>query len=60
MVDSDPRQINEELSLKIGCPWSTAQDPLCHIGKLYWQGIWVPLGLTELEQRRTIHASLFL
>ncbi|CAK9820142.1 Histone-lysine N-methyltransferase SETMAR, partial [Anthophora quadrimaculata] len=60
MVDSDPRQTIEELSLKIGCPWSTVQDHLRRIGKLYRQGIWVPRELTEtaLDQRRTICASL--
>ncbi|XP_014487685.1 PREDICTED: histone-lysine N-methyltransferase SETMAR-like [Dinoponera quadriceps] len=60
MVDSDPRQTIRELSLKIGCPWSTVQDHLHSIGKMYRQGIWVPHELTEttLDQRRTICASL--
>ncbi|XP_014478527.1 PREDICTED: histone-lysine N-methyltransferase SETMAR-like, partial [Dinoponera quadriceps] len=60
MVDSDLGQTIRELSLKIGCPWSTVQDHLHRMGKVYKQGIWVPHELTEtaLDQRRTICASL--
>ncbi|XP_014487390.1 PREDICTED: histone-lysine N-methyltransferase SETMAR-like, partial [Dinoponera quadriceps] len=60
MVNSDPRQTIRELSLKIGCPWSTVQDHLHRIGKVYRQEIWVLHELTEtaLDQRRTICASL--
>ncbi|GFU44369.1 hypothetical protein NPIL_50681, partial [Nephila pilipes] len=58
-VNSDPRQTIEELSLKIGCPWSTVQYHLLR-KKMYKQGIWVPHELTEtaLDQRRTICAAL--
>ncbi|XP_014473233.1 PREDICTED: histone-lysine N-methyltransferase SETMAR-like [Dinoponera quadriceps] len=60
MVDSDFHQTIRELSLKIGCPWSTVQDHLYRIKKVYRQEIWVPHELTEtaLDQRRTICASL--
>ncbi|XP_014482006.1 PREDICTED: histone-lysine N-methyltransferase SETMAR-like [Dinoponera quadriceps] len=60
MVDSDPRQTIRELSLKIGYPWSTVQNHLHRIGKVYRQEIWVPYELTQmaLDQRR-ISAHLF-
>ncbi|GFT73612.1 histone-lysine N-methyltransferase SETMAR [Nephila pilipes] len=59
-VDSDTRQTIEELSLKIGCPWSAVQDHHRCIGKLFRQGIWVTNELTEtaFNQQRTACASL--
>lgn len=64
MVESDPRQAFEELSLKIGCSWSLVLDHLRLIGKLYRyrQGIWVSHELTKtaLGQRRTTRRLLLL
>ncbi|GFS60789.1 histone-lysine N-methyltransferase SETMAR [Nephila pilipes] len=47
MVDSDLRQTINELSLQIGCLWSSVQNHLSRIGKLHRQRIWVSHGLTE-------------
>ncbi|GFU23390.1 hypothetical protein NPIL_621321 [Nephila pilipes] len=60
MADSDPLQAIKELSWKIGLvlPWSTVQDDLRCIGKLFRQRIWVPqVKETELDQRHTIWES---
>lgn len=60
LVDSDPRLSIEELSVRLGCTWSTIQRNLHEIGKSYRQGVWVPHELSEAnkDHRRKLCISL--
>lgn len=42
LVESDPQQSIEELSKKIGSPWSTVQEHLKRIGLVNRMGMWIP------------------
>lgn len=49
-VEEDPRQTIEELADRLGVGWSTIQEHLKQIGKVWRVGVWVPHELT-IEQK---------
>lgn len=60
LVESDPCQTIQELSDKLNSSWSSTQEHLKNIGKVYRHGRWIPYDLTEYNknQRLTISNAL--
>ena len=54
--EADPQKTIKELSVELGCPWTTVKDHLKRLGKKYRQEVWVPHELSQMaiEQRITI------
>ena len=50
LVESDPKQSAEDMSVQLGCGEQTIRDHLHAIGKSYRSGKWVPHDLSE-EQK---------
>jgi len=61
-VEEDPRQTIRTLSQRLDAPWSTVQEHLKKIGKVYREGRWVPHELSPANKamRATICNSLLL
>ncbi|KAL4709568.1 hypothetical protein ACJJTC_007299 [Scirpophaga incertulas] len=46
-IEANPELTIQELSDRLQCPWSTVQEHMKKIGKIWREGVWVPHNLTE-------------
>ena len=59
-VEEDPRQTIRTLSQRLDAPWSTVQEHLKKIGKVYREGRWVPHELSPANKAMRATICKFL